>query len=441
MPGRNLNARPKRKSAGGRAQQMGQIGPGAHRQHNERGGVYLRSDPPRIYSQKRRSLSPAAIAIIVVIALALVGAGAYALFGAGFKKQSAREKNVSIESSATTAAAASTKKPAAKSSPAPVRKVRPAVSFAAVGDLCFMDSSHHSLGSAASLLSSMQSQLSAPDLTIGNLEIALTSAGTPQDKTYTFRAPPSSAADMAQAGIDVVSLANNHALDYGRDQLPGELTALQQAGLVSVGGGLNKQEAWAPKTIERNGAKVGFFAFSEITPSEFAATDTEPGVAYTQDASAMTAAVAAAKASGAYDYLVVIMHWGIEGDYQENDRQDTEGHALIDAGADAVIGSHPHRIQGVEYYKGKLIAYSLGNFVFGTFKEASCQTMMLNFKLTDTGVEAVTATPVYINRGTPQVATGTRQEKIAAIIKSSSEHCGTQVTFDSNGTATFVKPQ
>jgi len=295
-----------------------------------------------------------------------------------------------------------------------------------------MDSNHRSLGSAESLLSAMKSQLSAADITVGNLEVALTSAGAAQDKTYTFRAPLSNAEGMVASGLDVVSVANNHALDYGRDQLPAELDALRQAGLTVAGGGLNKKQAWSPQTVNRNGARIGVLAFSEITPAEFAATDAQPGVAYTQDSTAMTAAVAAAKASKQYDYLIVVMHWGVEGDYQNSKRQSTEAHAMIDAGADAIIGSHPHRIQGVEYYKNGLIAYSLGNFVFGTSGLANNQTMLLNFQLTDSGVQAVTATPIYILRGKPVLADGSDWDKIAQIIKTTSAYNGTPVTFKNN---------
>jgi len=409
-----------------------------------RRNLYVRADTQPLYSRKRKGKpSFAQLILIIVVVLALAGGGAYLIFGKGRGKLSLKTGSTESSSTASGSAKAAKKSAAAaqptqKSEPAPAPKTRPIVSFAAVGDLCFMNSSHQSLGTAASLLSSMKSQLSAADVTLGNLEIALTSNGQAQDKTYTFRAPLTDAAGVAQAGFDVVSVANNHALDYGRTQLSPELDKLDQAGLTYVGGGLNKQEAWAVKSVKRNGATIGFLAFSEITPSNYAATDTDPGVAYTQDIGAMTAAVAAAKASKSYDYLLVIMHWGIEGDYQDNQRQSAEAHALIDAGADAVIGSHPHRIQGVEYYKNGLIAYSLGNFVFGTFKEPSCQTMLLNFQLTDAGPAAVTATPVYIDRGTPKVATGDQFNKIATIIKSSSAACGTPVSFD-NGIASFNK--
>jgi len=422
--------------------------------------VYVRSDLRPIYGQKNQRKFPFKPVLAIALVLIAVAGCAYALISgeiadnakkpaatsaAGASGSASTSISTSSTAMATTLAAAVAKaKPAgagASSQPAATQpQARPTVSIAAVGDLCFMDSNHNSLGSAASLLASMKPQLSAADVTLGNLEIALTSGGAAQDKTYTFRAPLSSAAGIAQSGFDVVSVANNHALDYGRDQFPAELDALHQAGLTVIGGGLNKQQAWAAQTVNRNGARIGILAFSEITPADYAATDTEPGVAYTQDTAAMTAAVAAAKASKKYDYIIVFMHWGVEGDYQNDARQTAEAHAFIDAGADAIIGSHPHRIQGVEYYKGGLIAYSLGNFVFGTAAKVSCQTMLLNFKLTDKGPEAVTATPVYIVRGSPQLATGSDWNQIATIIKSSAAHNGTTVTF-ANNLATFVKPQ
>ena len=408
--------------------------------------LYVRADLHPIYGPKRRRSVPIVqILIVALVVAAVAGAGAYALLGrnggSGGKQPAAKSSTESSSTAAlkdlpapgTSGAAATAKKPASQPG------VRPTVSIAAVGDICFMDSNHNSLGAAEDLLSSMKPQLSEADLALGNLEVALTDSGAAQDKTYTFRAPLSSAGGMARSGIDVVSVANNHALDYGRSQLSAELDALHQAGLTAAGGGLNKQQATSPQTVNRKGARIGVLAFSEITPAEFAATDTQPGVAYTQDSAAMTAAVAAAKASKKYDYLIVIMHWGVEGDYQNNKRQTDEGHALIDAGADAVIGSHPHRLQGVEHYKNGLIAYSLGNFVFGTSALQSRQTMLLNFQLTDTGVQAVTAQPIYIMKsGKPVLADGADWDKIAEIIKSSSAACGTAVTFDNN-IATFNK--
>ena len=406
-----------------------------------RRALYVRSDLRPLYGTKRKHTLSALSVFVITAVLVVAAGGAYLLFGnRGAQGAGGAKTTPGAASTATTTTANSSKKKTAQTpTPQPEAQTRPTVSIAAVGDLCFMDSNHNSLGSAADLLAHMKPQLSAADLAIGNLEIALTSGGSAQDKTYTFRAPLSSAQGIAQSGIDVVSVANNHALDYGRAQLPPELDALRQANLTVIGGGLNRQQAWAVQTVSSNGARIGLLAFSEITPADYAATDTDAGVAYTQDSAAMTAAVAAAKASKRYDYLIVVMHWGIEGDYQNNERQSVEAHALIDAGADAVIGSHPHRIQGVEYYKDGLIAYSLGNFVFGTAKEASCQTMLLNFQLTDQGPQAVTATPVYIARGAPRVATGSDWDKIATIIKSSSAHNDTAVTF-ANNVATFVKP-
>jgi len=404
-----------------------------------RRNLYVRSDIHPIYGPKRKRSTPFVRILAIVLVMLVAGAGAYALFGRGdlnklvAMKNSPKNSSTVSETTATvsgkTGASAAKKKPA---SPPAQPATRPTVSVAAVGDICFMDSNHRSLGSAESLLSAMKPQLSAADITVGNLEVALTSAGAAQDKTYTFRAPLSSADGLAASGIDAVSVANNHALDYGRDQLPAELNALRQAEVTPVGGGLNKMQAWSPQTVNRNGARIGLLAFSEITPAEFAATDTQPGVAYTQDSAAMIAAVKAAKASKKYDYIMVIMHWGVEGDYQSSERQTTEAHALIDAGADAIIGSHPHRIQGVEYYKNGLIAYSLGNFVFGTSGLANCQTMLLNFQLTNNGVQAATATPVYILRGKPVLADGSDWNKIAEIIKTTSTSDGTAVSFKNN---------
>lgn len=313
---------------------------------------------------------------------------------------------------------------------------RPDISIVCVGDMTFSRSGGVRFGKPTTLLKRVRSQLRAGDITYGNLETPLSGRGKRAAKTFTFRGPTSAAAALAAAGFDVVSVANNHSLDYGRVAFSDTRKALARAKVLAAGGGANKKAAWKPVVIKRKGATIAFFAFSEITPASFAATAKRSGCAYTQNFAAVKRAVKAAAKK--YDYVVVGMHWGIELRANPTARQVREGRALIRAGAAAVLGSHPHVLEGVEYYKGGLIAYSMGNFVFSPGSAAGRDTAILKLTLTDTGVKSVTARPVRIVGFTPKVQKGASGKRILKLLKVRSKARGTRVTIRGN-TATFKK--
>ncbi|MBE0608664.1 MAG: CapA family protein [Dehalococcoidia bacterium] len=217
----------------------------------------------------------------------------------------------------------------------------------------------------------VRGRLQAADLTVGNVESVVSELGTPEPKAYTFAAPPLAAMGLALAGFDVVSLANNHSLDFGTDALLDTVDTLKAASVGVVGAGRNDREAWASHTVTVNGLRVAFLAAAEV-PNEaaydmraWAATEDEAGISWVDDAR-----LAAAVRSGAADadLVIVLLHFGIEGTIQPSDRQRQVARAAVDAGASLVIGSHPHLVQPVEEYHGGLIAYSLGNFVFDGFE-------------------------------------------------------------------------
>jgi poly-gamma-glutamate synthesis protein (capsule biosynthesis protein) len=216
--------------------------------------------------------------------------------------------------------------------------------------------------------------LTEADLTFGNLETPLSDRGTPtagksqeslDDKTnFIFRAPPSSAEGLAEAGFDVVSLANNHMMDYGSTALQDTLESLQEAKVAGVGAGEDWDSAMQPVFLERNGQRFSFFAISDILPLYSAATKTSPGVAPARGRAftkGMPKLIAAAHKKA--DWVVVSVHWGVEKFTGATERQKNLGHQLIDWGADAVIGSHTHVLGPTERYHGGVIHYSLGNFI------------------------------------------------------------------------------
>lgn len=204
------------------------------------------------------------------------------------------------------------------------------------------------------------------DLFMVNQEFPFSSRGTPaKDKQFTFRLSPEYVSLFREMGIDLVTLANNHALDFGTDALLDTCDTLDQAGIPHVGAGENLDQAKALYKQQIGEWTVGFLGATRVIPvGEWAATDSRPGMLSTYDPALLLEEIR--KGKEACDYLVVYVHWGIEREEFPKDYQCQLGHQFLDAGADLVIGSHPHVLQGIEYYQGKPIVYSLGNFVFGS---------------------------------------------------------------------------
>lgn len=230
------------------------------------------------------------------------------------------------------------------------------------------------------------SYLADADLTAGNLESPFTLRGTPAlDKTYVFNGKPEALPALREAGFDVVTLANNHTLDMGVEGLLDTMQHLDEAGLPHVGAGNNDTEAFEPVILETKGIKVAYLGLSRVVPVvEWKAEKYRAGVAETYDTTRAVKAIAAAKEQA--DLVVVLVHWGKEREEQPEDYQRSYAREYIDAGADLVIGSHPHVLQGFEHYKGKWIAYSLGNFIFNmTTNEANAETGVLDARCTREG--------------------------------------------------------
>ena len=205
------------------------------------------------------------------------------------------------------------------------------------------------------------------DLFMVNEEFPFSSRGTQApDKQFTFRVAPDKVSMFREMGIDLVTLANNHALDYGTEALLDSIDTLDNADIAHVGAGKDLEAAREPVIVELNGRTFAFIGATRVIPvAEWAAGTDRPGMFSAYDGGAQLAeSVKAAKQHA--DYVVVYMHWGIERDEMPNEVQRNIAHNIVDAGADLVIGAHPHVLQGLEYYKGVPIAYSLGNFVFGS---------------------------------------------------------------------------
>ncbi|WP_432629845.1 CapA family protein [Brotaphodocola sp.] len=199
-----------------------------------------------------------------------------------------------------------------------------------------------------------------------NEEFPFSNRGTKaQDKQYTFRLAPEKVSMFQELGIDAVTLANNHALDYGTDALLDSCEVLDQAEIAHTGAGKNLEEARKPVQIEVGGKRIAVIGATRVIPqADWSAGVSHPGMLATYDPTVLLEEIRKQKQEN--DYVFVMVHWGIERDERPQEYQRTLGKQYIDAGADLVIGSHPHVLQGVEYYKGKAIVYSLGNFIFGS---------------------------------------------------------------------------
>lgn len=232
--------------------------------------------------------------------------------------------------------------------------------------------------------------LGPADIAVLNLETALGTAGAPEPKSYRFQAPPLAAAGLAQAGVDVVSLANNHAMDFGAEALAETLELLEGAGVAATGAGTNTRAAREPVIVERRGVRFAFLSYMDV-PDEagysmraWEAGEERPGVAWLHT-DEMAADIASANERS--DFVVVQLHFGYEYWNAPSDSQVSQARAAVDAGAALVVGSHPHVLQRVEEYNAGLIAYSLGNFVFDGFEGAANQTAMLRVSFGEGGIE------------------------------------------------------
>ena len=262
-------------------------------------------------------------------------------------------------------------------------------------------------------------ELAAADITFANLESPIAQSGQPlPGKQICFRAPPVSLESLKAGGFDIVSLANNHAVDYDSPALLETFDRLSEAGIAVIGAGSNISQARQAVILERKGMKIAFLAYSDLADIYFSykyrrahrAQENLPGVA-PMILPDMLDDVRAARAQA--DAVVVSLHWGNEYTEEPTPQQQEIAHRLIDFGADLILGHHPHWLQGLEVYQGKLIAYSLGNFVFDQdWSEPTQEGLVLQVQIDPTGLKEARLKPIYINTCQPQWASEAREEKI-----------------------------
>ncbi len=295
------------------------------------------------------------------------------------------------------------------------RPARP-VTLAVAGDFMLargVGARIHALGPAYPV-ELVAERLRTADLTIANLESPIGRAGQPlPGKGIWFRADPAATETLTLAGLDLVTLANNHILDYDTENFLETLGHLNQAGVRYVGGGRTLAEARQPAVLEAAGLRVAFLSYSLFAdlyfdphyPRRFTATDTVPGVAPVRDADLLEDIAHARRVA---DVVAVAFHWGEEYQNHPNAEQIRLAHLSADAGADLVLGFHPHAVQGFEIYKNTFIAYSFGNFIMddeslGTIQRES---FLAEFTFFPGGGRSARIIPAYITGFRPAFLSG-----------------------------------
>jgi poly-gamma-glutamate synthesis protein (capsule biosynthesis protein) len=236
--------------------------------------------------------------------------------------------------------------------------------------------------------------LRAADFAYCNLECPVSNRGRNQYHLYSFRADPRSIEGLKEAGFRVVSQANNHAYDWGPAALLDTLDRLHAAGIRPVGAGRNNLQAHYPIVVDLGGLKVAFLAYVNVDPREATAGVDRPGVAWLEPERVL-ADIRFARPLA--DLVVVCPHWGVEYATRPTPEQIKLGHSMIDAGADLIVGSHPHVVQPLEEYHRGWIAYSLGNFIFDQHDASTHRGAMLRVLVRDKQITGVSQVPVRIN--------------------------------------------
>ena len=213
------------------------------------------------------------------------------------------------------------------------------------------------------------------DITMINNEFPYSDRGSPTPgKKFTFRADPSTVRYLTDLGVDIVGLANNHAYDHGPDALLDTFDTLSGANIRYVGAGHDLSEAMTPQYIEAGGMTIAFTAATQIErslpPDTKEATDTDPGVLRTLDPEKYLQVIEEADENA--DFTIVFVHWGTENEHMYEASQKELAEKYVEAGADLIIGAHPHVLQGFEYIEDVPVAYSMGNFWFNSKTLDSC---------------------------------------------------------------------
>lgn len=239
--------------------------------------------------------------------------------------------------------------------------------------------------------------LRACDWVVANMEGCIAAGGAPLDKEYTFRAPPELAETLRWAGIPMVSLGNNHAMDFGVEALQETFRHLSRAGVWWGGAGYDARDASTPVSLDDGRVRVALLCFTAVVPRGFPAGAKRAGVATLE---MLMPQIRAARQQA--DVLIAIPHWGDEGKTLPNAKQQRIARRLAQAGVDLIVGHHPHVVQGYARMGKTHIFYSVGNFVHTPRSARSRRALLLQAEVGREGVRSLTALPLWLENGQPR---------------------------------------
>lgn len=280
------------------------------------------------------------------------------------------------------------------------------------------------------------------DLAFCNLECPVSPGGSPLKKLYCFHADTSFLEGLRYAGFNIASIANNHSLDWGRTAFLETKEILEKNYIYAVGGGKNQEEANKPRIVECNGLRFAFFGYLNLPPEAIPYRQDKPGPAFGKMGRIINELT---NIRESVDFIIVSFHWGKEYDSIPNSMQKTFARKVVDAGADLVIGHHPHVLQSMENYKGKFIVYSLGNFIFDQHGKNERSSMIFGCKFRKGRIDSVYFLPVFINNYSPEFSsTPDIKNYISRISKNSNirftEASDNKVLLSDTSTAVFNTP-
>lgn len=272
-------------------------------------------------------------------------------------------------------------------------------------------------------------QMQDVDILMANNEFPYTDRGTPTEgKTYTFRAEPESVSYLNDMGVDIVSLANNHAYDFGETGLLDTFIALEGAGVPYVGAGRNLEEAVKPVYFISGDIKIAVVSATQIerldNPDTKGATESSSGVFRCWNPEKLYEVVTQAKENS--DFVIVYIHWGTENETEPDWAQLEQAPKLAEAGADLIVGGHTHCLQGIQYYGDVPVIYSLGNFWFNS---KTVDTCLFKVNITKEGIESMQFVPAIQQDSRTDLAYGAEKDRIISYM----EEISYGVSIDENG--------
>lgn len=311
------------------------------------------------------------------------------------------------------------------------------MTLAFAGDVSFENQLPAVKARPDTVLSAITPVLSSADVAMVNLEAALGSGGTPVAKQFTFQVPEQGITALQAAGIDAVTMANNHGIDFGTVGFQDSLRIKGSSGFPILGIGVDESQAYTPWITEVKGQRIGLLAANDVFDSAlqgpWTAGPTKPGMASAKEDMRARLVQAVQETRSKVDTLAVYLHMGKEREFCPNDRQKELVRVLVQAGADIVVGTHSHRLQGMGYLGGQMVAYSLGNFAFKANSPDGAATGVLTVTATGRRIDGYTFDPAVIRDTIPFPLTGAAADAARAVVQQRQACAGLTSTAAATG--------